>query len=103
MLRDCEVLTAMVGEIAGEAVASANAGEKAKVLKAIIRNHLEGAEGRQKRDGWVPRWMAFPPSAYTTRGGVGTVDQAERAAAATRPVEEHRGDEDQTSSMEQAA
>ena len=22
---------------------------------------------------WVPRWMAFPPSAYTQRGGVATV------------------------------
>ncbi len=22
---------------------------------------------------WVPRWMAFPPAAYTARGGVGSV------------------------------
>jgi ParB family chromosome partitioning protein len=49
---------------------------KTKVVKTIIRGHLEGADGREKREGWVPRWMAFPPAAYTARGGVGTVDQA---------------------------
>jgi len=99
VLRDREVLTAMVGEVAGEVVASANAGEKAKVLKSIIRHHLEGAEGREKREGWVPSWMAFPPSAYTTRGGVGTVDQAARAAAALHSEAGY----DQVSSEEQAA
>lgn len=102
VIRDREVLTAMVGEVAGDVVAKANAGEKAKVLKVIIRNHLEGIEGRDKREGWVPRWMAFPPSAYTTRGGVGTVDQAVRSAAAVH-VEAEGGDEDQASSMERAA
>ena len=25
---------------------------------------------------FVPRWMAFPPSAYTPRGGVATVSRA---------------------------
>lgn len=72
-LRDREVLLAMVGEVAGPTVAAANAGEKGKTLKAIIRDHLAGAGGREKREGWVPRWMTFPPSAYTARGGVGTV------------------------------
>ncbi|NKJ01299.1 hypothetical protein [Novosphingobium sp. SG707] len=52
------------------------------MLKTIIRNHLNGAEGREKREGWVPRWMTFPPSAYTTRGGVGTVIKAELMAQA---------------------
>lgn len=28
-----------------------------------------------KVDGWVPRWMAFPPSVYTDRGGVGSVER----------------------------
>jgi len=80
LVRDREVLTAMVGEVAGATIATANAGEKTKVLKSIIRDHLDGVEGREKREGWVPRWMAFPPAAYTMRGAVGTVDQAERAA-----------------------
>ncbi|MBN9144614.1 MAG: chromosome partitioning protein ParB [Novosphingobium sp. 63-713] len=81
--RDREVLTAMMAEVAGATIAAANAGEKTKVVKTIIRGHLEGADGREKREGWVPRWMAFPPAAYTARGGVGTVDQAALAADAS--------------------
>ncbi|WP_343611847.1 ParB N-terminal domain-containing protein [Novosphingobium sp.] len=81
-LRDREVLLAILAEVAGATVASANAGEKTKVLKSIIRGHREGADGREWREGWVPRWMTFPPAAYTTRGGVGTVDKAEAVAKA---------------------
>jgi ParB family chromosome partitioning protein len=73
LIRDREVLGRMVAEVAGETVASANAGEKSKTLKRIIGDHLEGIDGRPKVERWVPRWMHFPPSAYTARGGVGTV------------------------------
>ena len=83
LLRDREVLRAMVGEVAGEAVAAANAGEKAKTLKAIIRDHLVGLGTRTKVVHWVPRWMHFAPSAYTARGGVGTVKAALVASGAT--------------------
>jgi ParB family chromosome partitioning protein len=72
-LRDREILLAIVGEVAGEAVARANEKEKAKALKAIIADHLEGTNGRQQVAPWVPRWLAFPPEAYTARGGVGSV------------------------------
>ena len=72
-LRDREVLAAMVAEVAGETVAKANAREKGKTLKTIIRDHLAGTGGRPKVEGWVPKWMAFPPSAYTSRGGVGAL------------------------------
>lgn len=61
LLRDKEVLTAIVADVAGEDIAAANAKEKGKVLKQIVRDHLEGANGRHKAEGWVPRWMAFPP------------------------------------------
>lgn len=84
-LRDREVLLAMVGEVAGEVVATANAREKSKTLKGIIRDHLAGTDGRVKREGWVPRWMAFPPSQYTERGGVGTVDAHRRAFEVSDP------------------
>lgn len=83
LLRDREVLGRMTAEVAGETVASANAGEKTKTLKRIIADHLGGAEGRDKVEGWVPRWMQFPPSAYTERGGVGTV-AAHAEVVATR-------------------
>jgi ParB family chromosome partitioning protein len=91
LLRDKEVLTRIVAEVAGEPVAAGNAGEKAKTQKRIVRASLEGTNGRSKVEGWVPRWMAFPPSAYTERGGVGTVAAHARAEAAReidRPEDE---------------
>lgn len=81
-LRDKEVLARIVAEVAGEPIAAANAKEPGKTLKRIVRDHLDGANGRPKVDGWVPRWMAFPPSAYTTRGGIGSVEAAALVAAA---------------------
>ena len=92
-LRDGEVLLAIVGEVAGSEVTAANAGEKGKALKATISDCLEGSNGRTKAEPWVPRWMAFPPSAYTTRGGVGSVKAAasvrhELAASAEEEVTE---------------
>lgn len=84
LIRDREVLLRIVGEVAGETVAAANAAEKTRVLKRIIRDHLDGAEGRRKVERWVPRWLGFPASAYTSRGGndaVGARDAAESAHA----------------------
>lgn len=80
-LRDKEVLTALVAEVGGAEVAAANAEEKGATLKAIVRDHLEGSNGRGKVEGWVPKWMAFPPAAYTERGGVGAVIAHSEAAS----------------------
>lgn len=88
LIRDREVLGAIVAEVACDAVAKANAGETAKVQRQIVRDCLGGTNGRQKAEGWVPRWMAFPASAYTTRGGVGSVCRTARAAEAMSPVED---------------
>ena len=92
LIRDREVLTRIVAEVAGEPVAAANASEKTKTMKGIVRDHLEGTNGREKRDNWVPRWMAFPPSGYTPRGGVGTV-AAHAKAEAAREIERQGDDE----------
>ena len=86
LIRDKEVLGRIVAEVAGETVASANAREKTKTLKKIVRDHLDGADGRRKAERWVPKWMAFPPAAYTVRGGVGTV-AAHAKVEAARPAE----------------
>lgn len=86
LVRDREVLTRIVAEVAGETVASANRQEKTKTLKRIVRDHLDGTNGRDWRESWVPRWMAFPPAAYTARGGVGTV-AAHAKAQAAREIE----------------
>ena len=79
LLRDREVLVALLGEVGGATVASANAKEKGATVKALLADFLSGAGERPKVEGWVPRWMAFPPAAYTDRGGVATRAAAERA------------------------
>ncbi len=86
LLRDRAVLGRIVADVAGEPVADANAGAKTQTLKRIIADHLDGAQGRDKVERWVPRWMQFPPTAYTERGGVATVAAHARVAAARRMV-----------------
>ncbi|TAJ77719.1 MAG: chromosome partitioning protein ParB [Sphingobium sp.] len=93
LVRDREVLTRIVAEVAGETVASANRQEKTKTLKRIVRDHLDGTNGRDRRESWVPRWMTFPPSAYTVRGGVGTV-AAHAKAQAAREIERRLPDDE---------
>jgi ParB family transcriptional regulator, chromosome partitioning protein len=88
LIRDREVLTAIVAETAGAAIATANAGEKSKGLKAIISDCLAGTNGRTRVERWVPRWMAFPPAAYTARGGVATVRRAAQVEPAAVPEQE---------------
>ena len=78
LVRDKEVLGKIVAEVAGDDVAAANAGQQAKVLKTIVVDHLDGANGRPKVGGWVPRWMHFAPSPYTARGGVASVAAHDR-------------------------
>lgn len=96
LTRDKDVLVGMIGEVAGAEVAKANAGEKTKAMKAIIADSLAGTNGRTKVENWVPRWLAFPPSAYTERGGVGSVRAHAKAVAALAPPEDEctEGDAD---------
>lgn len=84
-IRDREVLIAMVEEVTGQAVAEANAKESGKVLRSILKDCLTGTNGRAKVEGWVPRWMRFPASSYTTRGGVGAVRRSVAATALLSP------------------
>lgn len=88
LIRDREVLTRMVAEVAGDRVADANATEKTAALKAIIRASLAGSDGRTKVESWVPRWMRFAPGAYTERGGVGTVRAHAKVEAARAMTDE---------------
>jgi ParB family chromosome partitioning protein len=82
LIKDREVLDAMLAEVAGQQVADANAKTTGKVKRQIIADSLNGTNGRAKVERFVPRWMAFPPSTYTSRGGVATVTRA----AAVEPV-----------------
>jgi ParB family chromosome partitioning protein len=85
LIRDREVLTEMLREIGGDTVAQAHAAEKGKTIKSVINDYLTGGNDRAKVEQWVPRWMAFPQSAYTQRGGVATVAAANRAAWLAEP------------------
>lgn len=80
LVRDREVLGHVLADIAGSDVATANGAATGKVKRQIIRDCLTGENGREKVEGWVPKWLAFPPAAYTSRGGVGTVARAEQIA-----------------------
>ena len=75
-----EAIGVHLGVKMADSVAEAHAAEKGKTLKGVINDHLTGSNGRSEVEHWVPRWMAFPPSAYTQRGGVATVAAATRNA-----------------------
>lgn len=87
LIRDREVMGHILADVAGRDVAEANAKATAKVQRGIVRDCLTGSNGRAKVEGWVPRWMQFPPSAYTMRGGVGSVDRAAQADVLRAQVE----------------
>ena len=75
----------MLREVGGDTVAQAHAAEKGNTIKGVVNDYLTGGNGRAKVEQWVPRWMAFPPSAYTQRGGVATVAAANRALWLAEP------------------
>ena len=76
LIKDREVLDGFVEELVGPMIAQANEKEPAKVKRKIVADCLNGTNGRAKVERFVPRWMTFPPSAYTARGGVQTVSRA---------------------------
>ena len=80
LIRDREVIGAVLREVAGDTVAKANEGATGKVQRRIVRDCLTG-NGRAKVEGWMPKWMGFPPAAYTERGGVPTVSRTAQVAS----------------------
>jgi ParB family chromosome partitioning protein len=63
LVRDRVAVNGLLCEVAGKAVADANVSETAKVQRKIVHDCLTG-EGRERTEGWVPRYMAFPPRHY---------------------------------------
>jgi len=104
LIRDREVIGHVLTEVAGAAVAQGNAGATAKIQRGIVRDCLTGSNGRDKVEGWVPKWMAFPPSSYTERGGVATVKRARAIEALPgESAEVEQPDEGQSELMSAAA
>ncbi|HNR78115.1 MAG TPA: partitioning protein, partial [Parvularculaceae bacterium] len=80
LLRDKNMTNAMLADIAGGSVAKANRDATAKAQKAIIRDCLDGRNGREKTPNWRPRWLQFPALSYTQAGKPGAVKRAEKIA-----------------------
>ena len=81
LVKDRLVLDALVADLAGQVAADANAKATGKVKRQIVADCLSGSNGRAKVERFVPRWITFPPSAYTARGGVATVSRDTAVAA----------------------
>lgn len=69
LLCDKRLISEMVADVAGKAVADANVSATRKAQKQIIRDCLAGTNGRTKMDGWLPRWMEFPSRPYLKMDG----------------------------------
>ncbi len=80
LLRDKKIANAMLKDIAGSDVAAANKDATAKAQKQIIRDCLDGKNGRKKTRNWRPRWLQFPALSYTDTGKPGAVRNAEKIA-----------------------
>ena len=80
LLRDKTMTNAMLADIAGDSVAIANRDATTKAQKAIIRDCLDGRNGREKTPNWRPRWLQFPALSYTQAGKPGAVKRAEKIA-----------------------
>jgi ParB family transcriptional regulator, chromosome partitioning protein len=108
LIKDREVLDAMVADLAGQQAADANTKASGKVKRQIIADCLNGTNGRAKVERFVPKWMTFPPSAYTPRGGVQTIGRAAAVECLFRPAKSGNAPEEGTngaarSSMEALA
>jgi ParB family transcriptional regulator, chromosome partitioning protein len=68
----------------------------------VIADHLTGSNNRPKLDGWVPKWIAFPPAAYTDRGGVATVAAAERVCWLAESAADARSGETRDDAADEA-
>jgi ParB family chromosome partitioning protein len=66
LLRDREMIGAMLAEVIGERAADSYLTATGTAKKDIMRKALAG-DGRSKVTGWLPRYMVFPQGAYTER------------------------------------
>ncbi len=79
LLRDKPAINAMMAEIAGKTIASQYIKETARQQKDVIRQFLDGTNGRQKAEQWKPRYFRFPMQAYTKRKGIPAVRKGTRS------------------------
>ncbi|MGI9498816.1 MAG: ParB/RepB/Spo0J family partition protein [Geminicoccaceae bacterium] len=85
LLKGKNAVNAILAEVAGKTAADQNVTIKVAGQKAIIRDCLEGRNGRRKVTGWMPGYMAFPFKPYTDNGGI-------RIGEAWQQVQELQGE-----------
>jgi ParB family chromosome partitioning protein len=78
LVRDRPAINALLESVAGKAVADGNVASKAKDQRQIIRDCLDGTNGRSRVENWLPGWMAFPARAVTAHGTLESVAEWER-------------------------
>ena len=78
LVRDRPAINALLESVAGKAVANGNVAEKARAQRQIIRDCLDGANGRSRVENWLPGWMEFPARTVTARGSLKSVSEWER-------------------------
>jgi len=81
LVRDRATVNAMLADVAGKSVAKANADEKAKTQKKVIRDCLAGENARPKVEDWLPGWMQFPFKPYG-KGASGIANATKQAVKA---------------------
>lgn len=84
LIREKATINAMLAEVAGKQAADGNLAERAKTQKQIIRDCLDGANGRDKTDTWLPGWMEFPFRGYGD--GASEIADAAKSIAALFPT-----------------
>ncbi len=70
LIKDRKAIGAMLGEVAGRTVADGNLTATGKVKKAIIRDCLNGTNGRAKVKAWTPGYFEFPFRAHDRADGL---------------------------------
>ena len=77
LMRDKEVINAMLREVGTKITADAHLTETAKTQKTVLRAYLDGRR-KPSRKNWKPRYMNFPMQPYTKRGGIDAVDRSRK-------------------------
>ncbi|MGJ8629408.1 MAG: hypothetical protein ACSHXB_20935, partial [Sulfitobacter sp.] len=81
LIRDKQVLNAMVGELAGAEVAKANIAETGKTQRTILCDCISGT--RTPADpNWTPPHMAFPAQTYRSAEGDDAIPELDQREAA---------------------
>lgn len=74
LFRDKQAINAMLADVGGKTTADAHVASTAKVQKKIMQDYLDGTRTGGKAD-WHPRYMAFPMTSYTKRGGLNAMER----------------------------